>query len=286
MLEIRPYELYCIDTGHLKLDGGALFGVVPRVLWERHHVPDALNRIRLAMRVVLAVDRRAGRVILVDTGAGSKWSPQEIERFGLDTSGDLLGAGLRRRGVADEDVTDVIVTHLHFDHNGGLTVAADADSAVPRFARARHWVHAAQLAHARSPTLKDRASFFERDYAPVHRHGLFNILEGASPHSPFANVTWFMAHGHTPYQLLPRFSDGENAAQFVADLVPTAAHLAPAWIMAYDNEPLKTLEEKQRLIQDCQRERLILLFEHDPDVAAARIDPSPRHPAIAEEIDV
>lgn len=284
MLAIGPYELHCIDAGAMRLDGGAMFGVVPRVLWEQHHVPDERHRITLAMRVLLAIDRRAGRVILVDTGPGSKWTPAERDRFGFDDPPDGLTRGLAALGVAEHDVTDVIVTHLHFDHNGGLTVdAAGAGQPRPRFPRARHWIHAGHLAHAHAPTVKDRASFYPRDFEAIERAGLFQVVDSAAA-LPFPNITWLIAQGHTPYQLLPRFEDACCAAQFVADLVPTAAHLPLPWIMAYDNEPLKTLQEKQRLMEDCARRDVILIFEHDPQVAAGRVDLSGRHPALGERL--
>lgn len=286
MIRIGPYELHAIETGWFRLDGGAMFGVVPKVLWEKQAPPDELNRIQLAMRSLLAIDRSRGRVILVDTGAGGKWNAEEIERFAFEIEGDRLGAGLRRQGLRDEDVTDVIVTHLHFDHNGGLTVWEDAGQqrARPRFSKARHWLHAGQLAHARRPTLKDRASFYPRDYESVVEAGLFTLLEGEQPESPFANVSWFIAHGHTPYQLLPRFSDGRTSLLYVADEIPTFAHLPIPWVMAYDTEPLKTMQEKQCMLQDCAEHDVILFSEHDPQVAAARIDASGKRPIIRETI--
>ena len=287
MIEIGPYEIHAIETGRFRLDGGAMFGVVPKALWQRQCRPDELNRIQLTMRSLLAIDRSAGRVILVDTGAGSKWSSDEIERFAFEIENDPLEAGLRRHGLHAHDVTDVVVTHLHFDHNGGLTEWEDRGdgSAKPRFCKAKHWVHAKHVAHARSPTLKDRASFYARDFQPLLDVGLLELLEGDLPESPFPNVSWFVAHGHTPFQLLPRFHDDQASLQYLADLMPTTAHLPIPWVMAYDNEPLKTMTEKQQVLNDCEQENLLLFFEHDPEVGAARIDVSGKHPRIQERLE-
>jgi len=142
------------------------------------------------------------------------------------------------------------------------------------------------LAHACSPTSKDRASFLERDFQPVQEAGLFQTVTGDRPDSAVPNVSWFVAHGHTPSQLLPRFHDGQTRLQYMGDLIPTTAHLPVPWVMAYDNEPLKTLDEKKRVYEDCAEHGLILFFEHDPSIAAARIDLSGKRPKVREAIDL
>jgi len=288
MLRIGPYELHAIVTGRLRLDGGAMFGVVPKALWAKPAPPDDRNRVQLAMRSLLAIDRSTGRVILIDTGAGDKWDADEIDRFAFEIEGDLLGAGLASFGLDDDDVTDVIVTHLHFDHNGGLTVRGPGGPGPcrPRFRKARHWVHQRQLDHARSPAPKDRASFLEGDFTPVQEAGLFEIVTGDGSVSPLPGVSWFVADGHTPGQLLPRFHDDQVRLHYMGDLIPTTAHLPVPWIMAYDNEPLKTAGEKQRVLQECGEQGLILFFEHDPKVAAARIDLSRTRPEVKATIDL
>lgn len=285
-MTVGPYEVCALETGRFRLDGGAMFGVVPKVLWERETKPDEHNRVQLAMRSLLAVDRSAGRVVLVDTGAGDKWTRDEIDRFAFELEDDPFGAGLAAHGVRAEDVTDVIVTHLHFDHNGGLTAWDDPQEqrARPRFAKAKHWIHAQHLAHALAPTPKDRASFYRRDFEAVQEAGLFELVDGDVPPSRIPNMSWFVAHGHTPYQILPRFFDDHCSLQYVADLIPTVAHLPISWVMAYDNEPLKTLSEKQEILRDCAERGLILFFEHDPQVAAARIDTSGKRPKVGEII--
>lgn len=286
MFRTGRYELHAIDTGRFRLDGGSMFGVVPHTLWHKRTPADELNRIQLCMRSLLAIDRAAGRVILVDSGAGDKWDDVEIDRFAFEIADDPLGQGLQSLGIGDDDVTDVVVTHLHFDHNAGLTRWADAgrDRAIPRFSKARHWIHEAQLGHAMSPSPKDRGSFMPRDFLAIQDADLFATLGGQDPLCPFDDAAWVVAHGHTPFQLLPRFRGGEGAVQYLADLIPTSAHMPLAWVMAYDNEPLKTVQEKKMIYADCAREDLVLMFEHDPEVAGVRLDVSGKRPEIREHV--
>lgn len=288
MLTIGSYELHSIETGRFRLDGGAMFGIVPRVVWEQVAPADERHRIQLSMRSLLAVDRRGGRAILVDSGAGDKWSPEEVDRFAFEVDGDRFDARLAGLGLSREQITDVVVTHLHFDHNGGLTRWADeaAERVEPSFPSARHWIHRRHLDHARSPTQKDRASFLARDFEPVADAGLFELLDGDSPSCPFRHVRWFVSHGHTPYQLLPLFDDGRRRLLFAGDAIPTFAHLPVPWVMAYDLEPLRTMEEKTHILSMCAREDLLLASEHDPELAAAQIDTAGKRPTVKQPIDL
>ena len=286
MLQIGKYAIHSIETGRFRLDGGSMFGVVPKAIWNKVAPSDELNRIRLSMRVLVAVDRAGGRVILVDSGPGEKWSPKEIDRYAFEVDGDRLGAGLQRIGVREEDVTDVIVSHLHFDHNGGLTRCVDpaAEQAEPRFRRARHWIHRRHLDHALNPTEKDRASFLRRDFESVIEAGLFSVLDGDAPESPFEQIRLHVVHGHTPYQMLPWFADDNNEMLYTADLIPTFAHLPVPFVMGYDNEPLKTLEEKKVVYDACHRRGLWLASEHDPEITGARIAIEGKRIEVAETI--
>lgn len=287
MLEVGRYEIRTIETGRFRLDGGAMFGVVPRVLWERVAPADERHRIQLAMRSLVLVDRGAGRVIVVDTGAGHKWDDVERDRFAFEVPERSLEAGLARAGIRPEDVTDIVVTHLHFDHNGGLTEWSDGpgSSLRVRFPKARHWVHAGHLAHAQRPTEKDRASFLARDFEPLVSGGRFDLLEGESPACPFPGVEWNVVHGHTPYQLLPVVVGDGVRVEYLGDLVPTFAHLPVPWVMAYDNEPLKTLVEKRALLRRCAEGDVIVVSEHDPEIGGARLEVSGR-PAVRERVDL
>lgn len=288
MLRVGPYEIHSIETGRFRLDGGAMFGVVPRVLWERIARPDELHRIRLAMRSLLAIDRAAGRSILVDTGAGDKWSADERERFALDVDHAHFDARLAALGLSRDQITDVLVTHLHFDHNGGLTEWTDVPGGAlrARFPNARHWIHERHLHHARDATEKDRASFYPRDFEPIAEGGLFEVLTGDSPDCPFPGVRWFISHGHTPSQMLPLFDDGATRLLFTSDMIPTFAHLPVPWVMAYDLEPLRTMAEKKEVLRMCSEHGLLLASEHDPDIAGASIDAAGKRPTVRETIAI
>ncbi len=288
MIQIGRYEIYSIETGRFRLDGGSMFGVVPKALWQKAAPCDEQNRIFLSMRTLVALDRRGGRVILVDTGAGEKWSDAEIDRFAFEISGDRLGAGLRALSLRDEDVTDVLVTHLHFDHNAGLTRWVDPaeQRAAPRFPIARHWLHQRHWDYAQHPTEKDRASFLPRDYDSVFAAGLFTFLDGDEPASPFDDIRLFVANGHTSCQMLPWFHDGEREMLYVADMIPTFAHLPVPWVMAFDNFPLQTIEEKKLVYAACRERGLWIASEHDPNFAGAKIAFDGRRPVVAEPLDL
>ena len=249
MLKIGSYELHSIVTGSVWLDGGAMFGVVPKVLWDKVTDVDDLNRIPLATRTLLAVDRGQRRVVLVDTGCGSKWAQQRAERFAIKHDDEAIARALASMDLSNEDVTDVVITHLHFDHNGGLTDWYDEPDGPTclRYPNANHWVHRKHWEHANKPTAKDRASFLPEDFGTLVDREVLRLVEGENPNPPFDGMEWFVSRGHTPYQLHPIFTAGDQRLMFVGDLVPTVAHLPISWVMAYDLAPLQTLAEKEAI---------------------------------------
>ncbi len=252
-----------------------MFGVVPKVLWEPKCDVDPLNRILLAMRTLLAVERGGARLILVDTGAGTKWTPNEAERYAVEVRPDAVGEALRAVGRTADDVTDVVVTHLHFDHNGGLTdwAGAPGSETVLRYPRARHWIHRRHWEHAARPYLKDRASFLARDFEALTDAGVLSFVEGDTPGSAIPGVEWFVSSGHTPSQLLPIFGEpGGPGLLFTGDVIPTSHHLALPWVMAYDVEPLRTIAEKEQIARLCERGTVRLAFPHDPQVGGAEVE--------------
>jgi len=284
MVRIGPFDIYSIPTGSLRLDGGAMFGVVPKVLWAQTAPPDERNRISLATRTLLAVDWQSRRVVLTDTGCGTKWSPNEAAKYDVHYDHQAIPNALHALGLTVEDVTDVVVTHLHFDHNGGLTDWYDdpGGPTVQRFKNARHWIHRRHWDHACNPHIKDRPSFFKADYESIAESGLFQFVEGDAPAGPFEGLEWCVSHGHTPFHLHPKFRDGKNSILFVGDLVPTVAHLRPAWVMAYDMQPRVTIDEKYRVFQEALKDGGILAFAHDPATPAVRIDGTPDRPIVCE----
>jgi glyoxylase-like metal-dependent hydrolase (beta-lactamase superfamily II) len=269
-LKLGRYELHAVRDGTFALDGGAMFGVVPRPLWERKIAPDARNRIPLAARCLLAVDRDAKRVVLVDAGMGDKWSAKWIDIYGIDKSpGDLL-AGLRRLGVGPEDVTDVILTHLHFDHAGGVTRLGPDGAPALTFPRAVHYLQRRAWLWAHGPTEKDAGSFLAENFERLQHSNQLHLLDGSAELLP--DVELIVSEGHTVGQQLPRFHDGATHLTFCGDLIPTSAHLRPSWVMAYDLNPLTTIEEKKVLVAEAVEDDGLLFFEHDPVVAACRLE--------------
>ena len=288
MITVDRYEIRSIVTGHIRLDGGAMFGVVPKVLWAPKTDVDDANRILLATRTLIAVDRSAQRVILVDTGAGTKWTPENAQRYAIRHDGEAIDSALSGMGMNREAVTDVVVTHLHFDHNGGLTDWTNGPNgpAAPRYPNARHWIHKRHWAHAHNPTTKDRGSFIPADYACLEEAGVLQFVEGDAPPDPWPGVAWFLSHGHTPYQILPVFGEGSQKLMFVGDVIPTSIHLPLAWVMAYDVEPLVTIAEKRRILEDCRRDGLRLALPHDPQVAGVTVGGTADRPAITARLDL
>jgi glyoxylase-like metal-dependent hydrolase (beta-lactamase superfamily II) len=264
------WRIHAIQAGGQKLDGGAMFGVVPRPLWERRIAPDARHRIQLGMRCLL-VEHESG-LVLIDTGAGNKENEKFHDIYGVENAGaegaTQLEDGLRQLGVRPADIGIVINTHLHFDHAGGNTTR-DSGGARPTFPRARHVLQAGEYEYATHTNERTAASYFPHNFVPVHEAGQFDFVAGES--EVVAGITVVPTPGHVPYHQSVRLeSDGETAF-YVADLVPTAAHLPLPWIMGYDVEPLVTLESKRRILKQALEGDWLLVFEHDAALAWSRI---------------
>ena len=287
-MKVDPFEISSIVSGSLRLDGGAMFGVVPKTLWHDKVEVDEDNRILLATRTLLAVNQTAGQVVVVETGCGSKWSGKLKERFGIEFRPQALDDALAARDLSRNDVTDVIISHLHFDHNGGLTDWADEPGGATklRFPRAKHWVHRNHWQHALNPTPRDRASFLIEDFGVLADSPLLELVESDEPACALEGIEWFVSHGHTPYQLHPVFGTGARKLLFLGDMVPTLNHLPSAWVMAYDLLPLSSVEEKEALYRRCQAEELILAFPHDPQHAAVQVDTTTGHPVVTTAVDL
>lgn len=266
-----------------------MFGVVPKVLWSDREKPDEQNRILLATRTLMAKSRDREHVILVDTGCGTKWAVDEAARFDIRHDANAIAKGLDEHfGLSVGDVTDIIVTHLHFDHNGGLTEweSDPGGKTRPCFPNARHWIHREHWQHVLQPSDKDRASFLERDFEVLETAGLLMHVEGEAPASPWEGVSFFVSRGHTVCQLLPIFRDDRRELLFTGDVFPTTSHLRIPWVMAYDLEPLRTIEEKKRILDWCAARGTWLALPHDRRTAGVRMDMTAGRPTVAESLDL
>lgn len=265
-MKIGNYILHPIETGRFALDGGAMFGVVPKPLWEKTNPPDEKNRIDLAARALLVVGN--GRKILVDVGNGSKYTDKLTSIYKFDTTHYDLVSSLKQHGLAPADITDVILTHLHFDHAGGSTVMNNGEI-VPTFPKAKYYVQREHWRAANNPTERDRASFFKEDFMPLQFFGQIEYTDGEVEIFPGISVR--IVNGHTTALQCPVISDGTTTLFYCADLMPTTAHVQLPWIMAYDLRPLVTLEEKKKILDHAVDESWILFFEHDPRTEAVRV---------------
>jgi glyoxylase-like metal-dependent hydrolase (beta-lactamase superfamily II) len=262
-MNLGGYEIHSIETGRFALDGGAMFGVVPWVFWSKTNPPDSRNRITLAARCLLLIGN--GRVILVDNGNGTKWPDKLKDIYRLDNSRYGLEQSLAERGISPDDVTDVILTHLHFDHCGGSTKISGG-KVVPTFRNAVHYVQREHWNLSQHPSEKDRGSFMKEDFALLHESGMLTFVDGEK--ELFPGIRMIVCNGHTSAQQLPFISDGSATILFCCDLVPTVSHIPFPYIMGYDVRPLVTLEEKKSILSRAEREGWILFLEHDPDTQA------------------
>ncbi len=285
MLQLGHWQFESVINGTIRLDGGAMFGVVPKVLWSNSQNIDLKNRILLATRTLIARHIPSQRIVLVDTGTGSKWSDDDAERYGIESNPEAIDQALAAMGTDADAVTDVIATHLHFDHCGGMSEwdKAPGGQLSVRFANARHWVHREHFQHACAPTLRDRASFLPVDFKWLDEDPRAEFVEGDQPTSDIPDLTFELSHGHTPYQLLPVFELGNGSELFfVGDMAPTGAHILPAWVMAYDLFPLKSVDERVALANRCKERGTIVAFPHDVKRGIVRLDVSGKKPRIGE----
>jgi glyoxylase-like metal-dependent hydrolase (beta-lactamase superfamily II) len=268
---IGTLRVHAIQAGGQQLDGGAMFGVVPKPLWERRIPADARNRIPLGMRCLL-IEHPAGPV-LIDTGAGNKENAKFLDIYGIENGGangrTALEDGLAQLGYAPGDIALVINTHLHFDHAGGNSYL-DADGAVQvTFPNARYVVQRGEYEYAKHTNERTAASYFERNFEPSRITGQLDLIDG--DREIVAGIHTRLTPGHTPFhQSLVIESAGETAI-YLGDVIPTHAHLPLPWIMGYDVEPLVTLESKRRLLADASANSWTLIFEHDASVPWGRV---------------
>jgi glyoxylase-like metal-dependent hydrolase (beta-lactamase superfamily II) len=261
-LKLGELEFHILEVGRVGLDGGAMFGVIPKPMWEKKAPPDSRNRITLSMNSLLVY--AGGKRILIETGAGDKVNEKFRDIYALE--GPHLLERLRDYGCHPEDIDIVINTHLHFDHCGGNTRVVK-DKVVPTFPNARYVVHRGEFEHAQNPTERDRASYIPDNYMPIEAAGKFSLIGDDRVIAP--GVELIRTPGHTANMLCIRLHGGGKTAFLFDDLIPMTAHLPLPWIMGYDLYPVQTLENKKKWIHEVASKEWLALFVHDPKVQSA-----------------
>ena len=251
-------KLYPINTGNLKLDGGAMFGVVPKVIWNKLYPADENNLCNWAMRCLLIVD--GDRKILIDNGMGDKQDEHFLKHYYLNGD-DTLEKSLAQYGFTPDDITDNIITHLHFDHVGGAIKYDENKDLVPTFRNATYWVSKAQWEWANNPNRREKASFLEENILPIQTKGNLKLVEKEGEILPNIEVRLF--NGHTDGQIIPYIKYKGETIVFMGDLLPSTAHIPMPYVMSYDTRPLLTLEDKKRFFAEAVKNNYILFFEHD-----------------------
>ncbi len=266
-MRFGDYRVEVVPGGEFRLDGGAMFGVVPRALWRRVAAPDEENRVTLNANCLFV--EGAGERVLVETGMGDKWAPRLREMYGVGQGPTLADALRERTGCRPEDISVVVNTHLHFDHAGGNTTLDDEGRVVPTFPNARYLVSRAEYEHAESPHERDRASYLAENWRPLAESGQLELKDDAYEVLP--GLTLETVTGHSRTMQCVKLERGGRTLYGFADLVPTRAHLPVAWVMGYDLYPVETVEAKRRLLPRAARENWLCLFYHDPERPLARV---------------
>ena len=281
-MRLGDLELLSLTDGFFALDGGAMFGVVPKVLWQRTNPPDDRNRVRLAMRPLLI--RARGALVLVDTGIGRKQDAKFQDMYKVEHTNHLV-ASLEKAGWRPEEVTHVVNTHLHFDHSGGNTKRVESgrstDRLVPAFPNAKYYIQRREWEAATRPDMRSRASYLQENFIPIQEAGQLELLDGDKEVAP--GVTVVLTGGHTNgHQLVILEAEGtasgtrteDNAkrkAIYWGDLIPTTTHVKVPYVMAYDTMPLVTMEQKEKLLKLVADEHWLMFFEHDPAISSGHL---------------
>lgn len=263
-MKIGKYSVHIIESGYFGLDGGAMFGIVPKPLWERSNPADKENRIKLATRNLLLVSDT--KKILVDTGMGKKWSDKNKEIYAIDQQSFSLDQSLANLNLKAADITDVILTHLHFDHTGGSTVWNNG-KLEPSFTNAVYYVQKQNYKWALNPSERDAGSYIKENFVPLYDAGVLLQIEGEKKFDD--EIDFIIVNGHTFSQQLLKISDSSNTILYCCDLFPTTSHIPLPYVMGYDLQPLVTVEEKKKILKSALDEDWKLFFEHDPETAYA-----------------
>lgn len=265
-------QLYTIDTELFKLDGGAMFGVVPKSMWNKVNPADENNMCTWAMRLLLIED--GNRLILVDTGIGNKQDAKFFSYYYLNDE-NTLDKSLAKKGFHRNDITDVILTHLHFDHCGGAIIR-EGNKLIPAFSNATFWSNAEHWKWATEPNVREKASFLKENIVPIQESGRLKFIEVKEGVGFNENISIRFVNGHTKAMMLPQIKYKDKTIMYVADLFPGHFHIPLPWVMAYDMFPLTTLQEKESSLKEALENNYVLYFEHDPKVECCTLKQTER----------
>lgn len=266
-MEIGKYTLHIIESGYFALDGGAMFGIIPKPLWEKSNPADENNRIKLATRNLLL--KSGAKNILIDTGMGTKWEDKFKEIYRIDQNESSLKKSLMKIGLKHDDITDVILSHLHFDHTGGSTEVSNG-KLTPAFRNARYYIKKKNFNWAANPSDRDKGSYLKENFLPLKEAGVLCFTDDERNFD--SEIEFIEVNGHTFGQQLVKIQDSSNTILFCADLFPTTSHINLPYIMGYDLQPLVTLEEKKKILNKALEGDWKLFFEHDPFNALATVE--------------
>ncbi|MEO6136390.1 MAG: MBL fold metallo-hydrolase [Ginsengibacter sp.] len=260
-------KLYSIHAGNFRLDGGAMFGVVPKSIWQKLNPPDDNNLCNWAMRCMLIEDE--GRLILIDNGMGNKQDEKFFGHYYLNGP-HSLEKSLSQHGFSKEDITDVFLTHLHFDHCGGSIEKID-NQLIPAFKNATYWSNENHWQWATQPNDREKASFLKENIFPIKESGQLKFIESKEGVEFAKNINIRFMNGHTDAMMLPQIQYKEKTIIYMADLLPSIAHIPIPYVMAYDTRPLHTLKEKKEFLNEAQQKDYILFFEHDLEIECCNL---------------
>jgi len=273
-------NLYTIDSGFFKLDGGAMFGVVPKSIWNRLNPADENNMCTWAMRCLLIEDGE--RLILIDTGIGNKQDDKFFSHYYLHGDASLKKS-IENAGFSVDEITDVILTHMHFDHVGGaINRNNNINNSYPAFKKAIYWSSEKHWEWAINPNPREKASFLKENILPISESGQLKFIN-ENANSPFSCIDFLFVNGHTESMMLPKIKFGSKTFLYMADLVPSSGHVSIPYLMSYDVRPLQTMEEKQNILKSAADNEWVLLLEHDPSIEAITVINSDRGIKINEK---
>ena len=278
---IGKWKVYALEAGFFSLDGGAMMGSVPKVLWEKTNPPDSKNRIELALRCLLVDDGE--NVVLIESGIGTKNSDKFIKMFDIRMGEYSLSNELSKYGYSHENITHMVLTHLHFDHAGGAVLYDENNNLVPAFPNAKYYISEKNWDAGLNPSPRDRASYIKENYILLKEYGQLELVPENS--NIIDGIDTYTVNGHTYGQQLIKISDNNDTLVFCSDLIPLESHLKLPWIMGYDLNAALTLKEKKEFLDLASKNNWLLFFYHDPKTIAVRIKKAEKYYEVVEKYE-